>query len=48
MNTLTPQYIDQRLRLPWTLICQMACQAMIRKVSFEDVVEMAMRAEAAR
>jgi hypothetical protein len=45
MKEIIPQYIDQRLNMPWPMVCQTACQAMIRKVSFETVVEAAMVAQ---
>lgn len=47
MKEIIPEYIDQRLRMSWPMICQTACQAMIRKVSFEAIVEAAMRAQMA-
>lgn len=31
------------LRLSWTLVCKIACLAMIKKVSFDDVCEMAIQ-----
>lgn len=43
MKPIAPEYIDQKLRLSWNLICKTACQAMILKISFEEAVAMAMR-----
>lgn len=48
MTDLAPQYIDQRLNMPWPLICQIACQALILGVRFEDIVELALRQRVGR
>lgn len=45
-NFPTGQYIDQRLNMTWPLICLVACQAMIMRMTFEDVVAMSMKAQA--
>lgn len=44
-NFPTGQYIDQRLNMPWPLICLVACQAVILGITFEEVVASSMQAQ---
>ena len=39
---------DVPVRLPWRVICGLACYAMIHKMNFDQVAAMALRAEMQR
>ena len=45
---MNPLYIDQQLHMSWPLICQTACQALIRKVTFDELVAEAVRLQTGR
>jgi hypothetical protein len=45
---ITTEYEEIKLRLPWPIICKLAVKALIERVDFEAIIEMAVRDRVAK
>lgn len=41
--TIAPEYVDEQLRMPWPVICRMACQSMILNMTLDEFADAALR-----